>query len=167
MSNRRPHTNDHQRGDGTVTRIPYMTTPRGTQQWQQRTPPSNTTTTCGGCQAQAPPGLRHIPRCHNYRAATQDNRGRTLETHQRGPGPHSAVTPSSTITPSVPPVRSAGGDNTTQPQVHSLTDTSAWETPPTATDLHLGALLFGDMGESDPIGDDKISPEWSPISDQP
>ncbi|KNC78745.1 hypothetical protein SARC_08840 [Sphaeroforma arctica JP610] len=113
------------------------------------------------------PGLRHIPRCHNYRAATQDNHGRTSETRQRGPRPHSAATPSTTITPLVTPVRSAEGDNTTQPQVHSLTDTSAWDTPPTATDLHIGALLSGDMGENDPIGDDKISPEWSSISDQP
>ncbi|KNC86319.1 hypothetical protein SARC_01513 [Sphaeroforma arctica JP610] len=54
--------------DYTNNRPNLQTNKRQTQNWTQRSQPT-VPTTCAGCQAQAPPGGRHIPRCHHFRAS--------------------------------------------------------------------------------------------------
>ncbi|KNC86389.1 hypothetical protein SARC_01484 [Sphaeroforma arctica JP610] len=54
--------------DYTNSRPNPQTIRRQSQNWTQRPQPTPPTT-CAGCQAQAPPGSRHIPRCHHFRAS--------------------------------------------------------------------------------------------------
>ncbi|KNC85656.1 hypothetical protein SARC_02177 [Sphaeroforma arctica JP610] len=173
LTNRRGHNGNTGRSEATGRPSPHIGQ-RQHQQWQQRPTATATATTCNGCRAQAPPGLRHIPRCHHYRAAqsgVQDNRSRSSDTNihsrdiqssQRTTLPQGKERHQSQFSNRQPTT------NTSTPQVNVVTqeDVPRNDTQ-SATEIHIHSILTEEAGQGDDSYPTTPQSSWTPFPEQP
>ncbi|KNC86300.1 hypothetical protein SARC_01562 [Sphaeroforma arctica JP610] len=146
--------------DFTNSRPNPQTVRRQSQNWTQRPQPSPPTT-CAGCQAQAPPGSRHIPRCHHFRASPpggSDGRAWPYDNNRTSRDAQLAYRPTAA------PTSRQGQNNTMsrdlvttnptpQVQVNAITQDDGFVPSLEATEVHINTILTEDFEHTAPEPD--------------
>ncbi|KNC80932.1 hypothetical protein SARC_06720 [Sphaeroforma arctica JP610] len=137
--------------DFTNSRSNPQTVRRQSQNWTQRPQPSPPTT-CAGCQVQAPPGSRHIPRCHHFRASPPggtDGRARPYDSNRTSQYAQLALRPTAAPTSGQGQNKTPSRDLVTTrptPQVHvnAITQDDGFVPPSEASEVHIDTILTED-----------------------